>query len=112
MTNEPSNVFVNDAVSGETHHNKSRKALVLSALGIVYGDIGTSPLYTLREIFVQGGIQPDPGSILGALSLIFWTLFLVVTVKYVIFVLRADNKGEGGILALTALERAASGRRG
>jgi KUP system potassium uptake protein len=103
MTNEPSNVFVNDAVSGETHHNKSRKALVLSALGIVYGDIGTSPLYTLREIFVQGGIQPDPGSILGALSLIFWTLFLVVTVKYVIFVLRADNKGEGGILALTAL---------
>ena len=113
MTNEPSNVFVNDAVSGETHHNKSRKALVLSALGIVYGDIGTSPLYTLREIFVQGGIQPDPGSILGALSLIFWTLFMVVTVKYVIFVLRADNKGEGGILALTALalRRRKEGRR-
>ena len=73
MTNQSSNVVVSDADSGEIHHDKSTKALVLSALGILYGDIGTSPLYTFREIFVQGGIQPDPGSILGALSLIFWT---------------------------------------
>jgi KUP system potassium uptake protein len=103
MTNQLSNVIVNDADSGGIHHDKSMKAILLSALGVVYGDIGTSPLYTFREIFIQGGIQPDPRSILGALSLIFWTIFLVVTVKYVIFVLRADNKGEGGILALTAL---------
>jgi KUP system potassium uptake protein len=103
MTNQSSNVVVSNADSAEIHHDKSTKALMLTALGVVYGDIGTSPLYTLREIFVQGGIRPDPGSILGALSLIFWTIFLVVTVKYVIFVLRADNKGEGGILALTAL---------
>jgi KUP system potassium uptake protein len=103
MTNQLSNAVVGNADSAEIHHDKSIKALMLTALGVVYGDIGTSPLYTLREIFVQGGIRPDPGSILGALSLIFWTIFLVVTVKYVIFVLRADNKGEGGILALTAL---------
>jgi len=119
MTNAPFNGFHSDAEnkivaeSEETHHNESIKALVLGALGIVYGDIGTSPLYTFREIFVQGGIQPDPRSIMGALSLIFWTIFLVVTVKYVIFILRADNKGEGGILALTALalRRRKEGRR-
>jgi KUP system potassium uptake protein len=119
MTNEPLSGFRSDtenkpAIDSEkTPHSESTKALVMGALGIVYGDIGTSPLYTLREIFHQGGIQPDPGSILGALSLIFWTIFLVVTVKYVIFVLRADNKGEGGILALTALalRRRKEGRR-
>ncbi len=80
--------------------------LTLLALGIVYGDIGTSPLYALRECF--GGahpVAPTPGNVLGILSLIFWVLVLVVTVKYQVYVLRADNRGEGGILALMALVR-------
>ena len=81
------------------------RALTLSALGVVYGDIGTSPLYTLRECFDPGGQRfgLTPDNILGVLSLIFWALVIVVTVKYVIFVMRADNQGEGGILALIAL---------
>ncbi len=80
------------------------RALTLGALGIVYGDIGTSPLYTLRECLTQaGGFGLTAANILGILSLIFWSLIIVVTVKYVIFVMQADNQGEGGILALTAL---------
>ena len=78
--------------------------LTLAALGIVYGDIGTSPLYTLRECFSElHGVPLTPETVLGFLSLIFWSLTFVVTIKYVIFVMRADNKGEGGILALMAL---------
>jgi KUP system potassium uptake protein len=78
--------------------------LALSALGVVYGDIGTSPLYALRES-LSGlyGIPVTPANILGILSLIFWSLILVISVKYVLFVMRADHQGEGGILALTAL---------
>ncbi|HYG89742.1 MAG TPA: potassium transporter Kup [Azospirillum sp.] len=79
------------------------RALTLAALGVVYGDIGTSPLYTLRECFIQTALPIEPENILGILSLIFWALIIVVTMKYVIFVMRADNQGEGGILALTAL---------
>ena len=78
-------------------------ALMLGALGIVYGDIGTSPLYTLRECFGHDRLPLNEGAIVGVLSLVFWALILVVTVKYVIFVMRADNRGEGGILALAAL---------
>ena len=78
--------------------------LTLGALGIVYGDIGTSPLYALRECFHgPHGIEPTPDNILGVLSLIFWSLTLIVSIKYLIFVMRADNGGEGGILALMAL---------
>ena len=78
--------------------------LTLTALGVVYGDIGTSPLYALRECFkAEYGIHPTPGNILGVLSLILWSLILVVSVKYIVFILRADNRGEGGILALLAL---------
>jgi len=78
--------------------------LTLGALGIVYGDIGTSPLYTLREcLSAATGIAPTLPNVLGILSLIFWSLILVVTVKYVVFILRADNRGEGGILALMSL---------
>jgi KUP system potassium uptake protein len=78
--------------------------LTLTALGVVYGDIGTSPLYALRECFkAEYGIHPTPGNIIGVLSLILWTLILVVSVKYIVFILRADNRGEGGILALLAL---------
>ena len=78
--------------------------LSLAALGIVYGDIGTSPLYALRECFHgPHAIAPLPANILGVLSLIFWSLVIVISIKYLVFVLRADNHGEGGILALTAL---------
>ncbi|HZP92427.1 MAG TPA: potassium transporter Kup [Burkholderiales bacterium] len=77
--------------------------LVLAALGVVYGDIGTSPLYTLRECLNAYSLKATPDNVFGILSLIFWAIVLVVTIKYVSFVLRADNQGEGGILALLAL---------
>jgi KUP system potassium uptake protein len=77
--------------------------LALGALGVVYGDIGTSPLYALRECLRHSGITPQPRNVLGILSLIVWSLILVVTIKYLVFVMRADNRGEGGILALLAL---------
>ncbi len=85
--------------------NRSRlAALTLAALGVVYGDIGTSPLYALRECFNgEHGVQPTPDNVYGVLSLLIWSLILVVSVKYLVFILRADNKGEGGILALLAL---------
>src|SRR5512146_2163545 len=75
--------------------------LSLGALGVVYGDIGTSPLYALRECFAPGrGVEPTLGNVLGVLSLVFWSLTVVVAVKYLLFALRADNHGEGGILSL------------
>ncbi|MBC7542658.1 MAG: potassium transporter Kup [Candidatus Sericytochromatia bacterium] len=78
--------------------------LTLAALGIVYGDLGTSPLYAVRESFLpEHGVAVTPENILGVLSLIVWALILIISVKYIVFVLRADNQGEGGILALTSL---------
>jgi len=78
--------------------------LALGALGIVYGDIGTSPLYALRDCFSgEHGIAPTPQNVLGVLSLVFWSLIVVISLKYLGFVMRADNRGEGGILALLAL---------
>jgi len=78
--------------------------LTLSALGVVYGDIGTSPLYTLKECFsAEHGLAPTAPNVYGILSLIFWSLILVVAFKYLVFILRADNRGEGGVLALLAL---------
>ncbi|MEO5894531.1 MAG: potassium transporter Kup [Vicinamibacterales bacterium] len=78
--------------------------LTVGALGVVYGDIGTSPLYALRECFHGAhGIEPTRDNVLGVLSLIFWSLTLIISIKYLIFVMRADNEGEGGILALMAL---------
>jgi KUP system potassium uptake protein len=94
----------------------SRRALValaLTALGVVYGDIGTSPLYALKECF--GGlhsIPPTRENVIGVMSLVFWSINFVVSLKYVTFVLRADNRGEGGILALLALARPTSRARG
>ncbi|WP_437436320.1 potassium transporter Kup [Pseudogemmatithrix spongiicola] len=94
----------------ERHHveanptGKRLAILALGALGVVYGDIGTSPLYALREVFSEKyGITPTPEHVLGVLSLVFWALVLVITVKYIVFILRADNRGEGGILAMLAL---------
>ncbi len=79
-------------------------ALTLAALGIVYGDIGTSPLYAFREALAAGdGVTVNERTVLGLVSLIFWSLVLVISIKYIGFILRADNHGEGGILALTAL---------
>jgi KUP system potassium uptake protein len=75
----------------------------LAAIGVVFGDIGTSPLYTLKTVLDYTGPHPDPSAVLGALSLILWTLFLVTTVKYVNFAMRVDNDGEGGIMALMTL---------
>ena len=78
--------------------------LALGALGVVYGDIGTSPLYSMRECFVGAGALPiTDANVLGILSLIFWSRTMVVSIKYLTFVMRADNEGEGGILALLAL---------
>jgi KUP system potassium uptake protein len=87
--------------------------LALGALGVVYGDIGTSPLYALREAFHgPHAIGVSPVNVLGVLSLIFWSLILIVSVKYLIFVMRADNKGEGGILALMAMVQRGPPSRG
>jgi KUP system potassium uptake protein len=83
--------------------NASLPALSLSALGVVFGDIGTSPLYTLKTVFALTGDKPDPIVTLGVLSLVIWTLIVIATVKYVSFAMRVDNDGEGGILALLAL---------
>jgi len=94
-----------------TDSKKSRVPfLILAALGVVYGDIGTSPLYALRECFSGSHPIPvTPENVLGVLSLIFWSLIITVSVKYLLFVMRADNQGEGGILALVALVRSKVG---
>ncbi len=88
----------------ESSGRAQQVALTVAALGVVYGDIGTSPLYAMRECFhASHGIPPTQANVLGVLSLILWSLFLIVSLKYLSFVLRADNRGEGGILALMAL---------
>jgi KUP system potassium uptake protein len=81
----------------------SLAALTLGAVGVVYGDIGTSPLYALKEVFAHGHVALTAGNIYGVLSLVFWTLTVVVSVKYVALILRADNNGEGGLIAMLAL---------
>jgi len=93
-------------------HHSATSVLMLAAIGVVFGDIGTSPLYSLKECFAPAhGIPFSQDAVLGIISLIFWSLMLVVTVKYVIFVLRADNHGEGGVLSLMALAlRSARGK--
>lgn len=89
----------------------SLKALTLAAIGIVYGDIGTSPLYTMKEVFSkEHGLPLNEANIFGIVSLIFWGLFVIVAVKYVSLILRASNRGEGGIMALTALALESVGR--
>jgi len=91
------------AASGTTEHGRLGP-LTLAALGVVYGDIGTSPLYTIKECFGEAtGLKPVPEDVLGILSLITWGLVGVVTLKYVVLLMRADNRGEGGVLALMAL---------
>ena len=102
-------------MSVPTEHRAERVSMtaLLGVLGIVYGDIGTSPLYAIKaslEHFKAGGLAR--GDVLGVLSLIFWSLILIVTLKYILLVMRADNRGEGGILALMTLaQREAKGPR-
>eukprot|EP01030_Chromulinospumella_sphaerica_P014518 gene14517-14313_t len=92
------------AILTEHHKKSSLAALTLAAVGIVYGDIGTSPLYTLKTIFdPEHGLALNEANLLGIISLIFWGLTFIVSLKYVTLVLRADNRGEGGIMALMAL---------
>jgi KUP system potassium uptake protein len=89
---------------------KALAGMALGALGVVYGDIGTSPLYSVQVIFGEQGIPVNQDNVLGVLSLVFWALIMVVSLKYVVFVMRADNKGEGGVMALMTL--AQRGARG
>lgn len=100
------------AASQRSPSHLSTPALGLAALGVVFGDIGTNPLYTLKTVLeVTGGARSEPAAILGPLSLILWTLIIVTSLKYVTVALRVDNGGEGGILALMALLRRMPGRR-
>src|SRR6267142_697077 len=99
---------------GGAHSTAGFKALLIGSIGVVYGDIGTSPLYALREAVVAASGPAgavDPQAVLGILSLILWALIVVVTLKYVLILLRADNHGEGGTLALMALAQRAVGKR-
>ncbi len=108
-----SNTPTDEADASPTSSHTTRQGLAgltLAAIGVVYGDIGTSPLYTVKEVFSpHTGLSVSPDNVLGAVSTIVWALMLVVTLKYVILILRADNNGEGGGLALTALAAKAVG---
>src|SRR4051795_10567476 len=90
-----------------SHGGPGQLALMLGALGVVYGDIGTSPLYALQTVFSidHGAVRATSGDVYGVISMVFWSVTLVVSVKYVVFILRADNEGEGGVMALAALVR-------
>ncbi len=87
----------------EQHGKSSLAALTLGAIGVVYGDIGTSPLYAFKEVFASAHVPINEANILGVLSLFFWTLTIIVSVKYVALIMRADNQGEGGLMSLLAL---------
>ena len=96
-----------DPHEGVSHCVSSTKsslsALTLGAIGVVYGDIGTSVLYALKEVFGSGHVPFTADNVYGILSMIFWTLTVIVSIKYVVLVLRADNAGEGGLIAMLAL---------
>jgi KUP system potassium uptake protein len=103
-TAHPTSSAADSAASHHDHGNQGLPGLILGAVGVVFGDIGTSPLYTLKEAFSPHfGLVGNHDTILGILSLVFWALVIVVTVKYVTIIMRADNDGEGGIMALMTL---------
>jgi KUP system potassium uptake protein len=91
--------------SGQAAARAGTAALALGALGVVFGDIGTSPLYSLQAVFSErnGAVGTTPADVYGVISLVFWAITMIVSVKYVTFIMRADNRGEGGIMALTTL---------
>jgi KUP system potassium uptake protein len=100
----------NNPIETASDARRRLRTLALGAIGVVFGDIGTSPLYTMKETLGTHGMTPTEPAVLGVLSLVFWALIMVVSLKYVTFVMRADNKGEGGIMALMALaQRSMSG---
>src|SRR5271166_4711407 len=106
QTNSSQPALSDEIPTAEPHtgHRASLAALVLGALGVVFGDIGTSPLYTLKECLIAaGGTEASKADLFGILSLMFWALVMVVTIKYLCFVMRADHHGEGGILGLLAI---------
>jgi KUP system potassium uptake protein len=88
-------------------HRKGGASLILAALGVVFGDIGTSPLYALLTVFSidNASVKPTEGDVFGVISLMFWSVTLIVSIKYVTVLMRADNDGEGGVMALAALAR-------
>ncbi|MCW2675891.1 MAG: kup [Modestobacter sp.] len=96
-----------DTPAGPPAHHGRSGALVLAALGIVFGDIGTSPLYALQTVFSidDGAVRPTEGDVYGVISMMFWSITLIVSVKYIAVLMRADNDGEGGVMALTSLAR-------
>ncbi|WP_218565939.1 KUP/HAK/KT family potassium transporter, partial [Pseudomonas sp. MWU12-2115] len=97
------NVLLGRVFLGERLSRPQSLAVALAALGVVYGDLGTSPLYALQEAFNgDHGVRPTPDNVVGVVSLFLWSLILMVNIKYVLVLMRADNKGEGGILALLA----------
>src|SRR5512135_2363096 len=101
---------MSEAVIKGTSSFRREAGLTLGALGVVFGDIGTSPLYAVKQsVIAAGGNLPGHPAVLGALSLIFWSLVFVVTVKYVFIIMRADNNGEGGVMALAALAHRSTG---
>ncbi len=99
------------SVDAHGHLQASTRVLTLAALGVVFGDIGTSPLYTFKTVLTLGGGVAEPGIILGSLSLLVWTLIVITSIKYVSFAMRVDNDGEGGILALMSLLGLKAGKR-
>src|SRR5215208_513134 len=103
--------------TGSPRSGRGRSALAgltLAALGVVFGDIGTSPLYAIQTVFAidDGAVKATRGDVYGVISLVFWAITLIVSIKYVSFVMRADNDGEGGIMALAALVQRAAANRG
>ena len=97
-------IVTDEQSPGHGHGQGSLAKLAVGAIGIVFGDIGTSPIYAFRETFAgHHTLSPDALHIFGVLSLIFWSMMIIVTLKYVTIIMRADNKGEGGSLALLAL---------
>ena len=97
-----------DFVSASSSKSSSA-ALIIGAIGVVYGDIGTSVLYAVKEVFGHGHVPFTHENVYGVLSMFFWTLTVIVSLKYVVLVLRADNEGEGGLVAMLALARTAPG---
>ena len=108
MPDKPEKIL--EIAGKESPRHTAAWAVVIGALGVVYGDLGTSPLYAFRECF-RGShhLEPIPANIMGILSLVFWSLTIIISVKYLLLVLRADNRGEGGILALMALVTSGTG---
>ena len=96
-----------DAPTRTAGHSAGMAALTLGALGVVFGDIGTSPLYALQAVFAAdgGAVKPTTGDVYGIISLVVWSVTLIVSIKFVTFIMRADNDGEGGVMALVGLVR-------